>query len=199
MKFLRVSSLLLLTIAMQIGAQQKPPQPGGGKDTKNGNCGILYGDKHVLTFCAPDGWVLDNRIMNDQGIYAAFYPHGSNWNDAKESGTIMYINVVLREANSTVESMMDADAKEAKQSAPQTVVKEGDPIKIGDHSVPVLRFVPGDFDRYVAVAYIGEEKVLVMFVISSKNEEIFKKDYPGFVKLVQSYIFLGSDVTIEHK
>lgn len=57
----------------------------------------------------------------------------------------------------------------------------------------------GAFHRYEAVAYVGEEKVLVMFVISSKNEAIFKRDLPAFVKLVQSYGFLTSNVNVEHK
>jgi hypothetical protein len=199
MKALIVETLLLLAISVQASAQGSLPNAGGIKNTNTDNCGLLYGKNHSLTFCAPDGWVLDNGILNDQGIYAAFYPNGSTWQHAKDSGTIMYINVVGRAADSTVEKMMADDAEEARQSAPTTVVKQGESIKIGDLSAPTLRFAPGDFDRHEAVAYIGEEKVLVMFVISSKNEKIFKKDYSAFVQLVQSYKFLSSNVTVEHK
>jgi hypothetical protein len=201
MKILSAGTLLLLAAALQVGAQQTPPSSnaaGGGKGP-NDNCGLLYGKDHALTFCAPDGWILDNGIMNDQGIYAVFYPTGSNFQDAKDSGTFMYFNVVDRAPDSTVTKMMADDAKQVEHDAPAAVVVQGDPIKIDDVSVPVLRFAPGAFNRYEAVAYICEEKVLVMVVISSKNEEIFKKDYPAFVRLVQSYKFLGSNVTIEHK
>ena len=201
MKILKAGTLLLLVAALQVGAQQTSPSPkdeNGGKG-KEGNCGLLYGKNHALTFCASEGWTLDNSIMNDQGIYAVFHPNGSNWEDAKDSGTMMYINVVDKPADSTVAKMMGDDADEAKRTAPATVVKQGEPIKIGDLSAPVLRFAPGAFDRYEAVAYIGEEKVLVMLVISSKNEALFKKDYPAFVQLVQSYKWLSSNVTIEHK
>lgn len=201
MKILSVATLLLLAAALQVGAQETLPSPKdeNGAKGKDGNCGLLYGKDHSLTFCAPEGWTLNNGIMNDQGIYAVFYPDGSNWQVAKESGTIMYINVVGKTADSTVKAMMEADANDAKRNTPATVVKPGELIKIGDVSAPVMRFAPGGFDRYEAVAYIGEEKVLVMFIISSKNEEIFKKDYPAFVRLVQSYKFLSSNVTIEHK
>jgi hypothetical protein len=201
MKILNVGTLLLLAAALQVGAQETTPSPkdGNGAKGKEGNCGLLYGKDHSLTFCAPEGWTLDNGILNDQGIYAVFYPDGSNWQDAKESGTIMYINVVGKAADSTVAKMMEADAEEAKRSAPATVVKQGEPIRIGDLSALVQRFAPGAFKRYEAVAYLGEEKVLVMFVISSKDGDIFKRDYTAFVRLVQSYKYLSSNVTIEHK
>jgi hypothetical protein len=58
--------------------------------------------------------------------------------------------------------------------------------------------VPGAYDRYEAVAYIDEPKVLVLFVISSKDKHVFKKDYSSFEQLVRSFKFLGSSVTIEH-
>lgn len=201
MKILATGTLFLLAVALQAGSQQTSPSSnasGGGK-APNDNCGLLYGKDHALTFCAPDGWVLDNGIMNDQGIYAVFYPAGSNFQDAKDSGTFMYFNVVGIPTDSTATKMMDDDAKQAVHDAPAAVVVKTDPIKIGDVSIPVLRFAPGAFDRYEAVAYIGEEKVLVMVVISSKNEDLSKKDYSAFVLLVQSYKWLSSNVTIQHK
>jgi hypothetical protein len=201
MKILATRALLLLAVALQAGAQQAPPSSntaGGGK-APEGNCGILYGKDHALTFCAPDGWVLDNGIMNDQGIYAVFYPSGSNFQKAKDTGTFMYFNVVGKAPDVTVAKLMAGDTEQVQHDAPTAVVVESDPIRIGDVSVPVLRFAPGAFDRFEAVAYIGEEKVLVMAVISSKNEAIFKKDYPAFVLLTQSYKWLSSNMTIEHK
>ncbi len=201
MKILTTGTLILLAAVLQAGAQQTPPSSnaaGGGKGP-NGNCGLLYGQDHALTFCAPDGWDLNNGIMNDQGVYAVFYPTGSNFQDAKESGTFMYFNVVGKAPDSTVTELMADDAKQVKHDAQAAVVVQADPIKVGDVSVPVLRFAPGAFGRYEAVAYIGEEKVLIMVVISSKNKDLFEKDYPAFVLLVQSYKWLSSNVTIEHK
>ncbi|MDR3752831.1 MAG: hypothetical protein P4K93_12310 [Terracidiphilus sp.] len=201
MKILTVGTVLLLAAGLQAGAQQTSPSSnaaGGGKGPE-GNCGLLYGKDHALTFCAPGGWILDNGIMNDQGIYAVFYPTGSNFQDAKVSGTFMYFNVVGKAPESTVTKLMADDAKQVEHDARAALVIQADPIKIGDASIPVLRFAPGAFDRYEAVAYIGEEKVLIMVVISSKNEDLFKKDYPAFVLLVQSYKWLSSNVTIQHK
>lgn len=200
MQLLRLGILVLLAAALPAVAQQPPPQEGAGRSTnpEQANCGIVYGEGHSFTICAPKGWTLDNGILNDQGIYAVFYPEGSNWDDAKESGTVMYVNVVGRPKGRAVAKMMADDAKEAKRNAPGTVAKQGTPIVISDVPAPVLRFAPGAFDRYEAVAYIGEEKVLVMIVISSKSDAIFNTDYPAFVQLVQSYKFLSSNVTLQH-
>ena len=201
MKILSFGLIAALAASFFAHAQQTSPstkEEGGGK-AKDGNCGLLYGKGHSLTFCAPESWILDNGIMNDEGIYAVFYPVGSNWKEAKESGTIMYINVVAKTSDTIVETMMDADANEVKRNAPSTVVTKGEPIAIGDLSAQTLRFAPSAFSRFEAVAYLGEDKVLVMFVVSSRNEAIFRKDYPAFVRLVQSYKFLSSNVTIQHK
>jgi hypothetical protein len=201
MNIMAMRALFLLAAALQAGAQQTTPSSnaGGGGNAPNDNCGLLYGKDHSLTFCAPAGWVLDNGIMNDQGIYAVFYTAGSNFQDAKDSGSFMYFNVEGKDPDATVAKMMAADAKQIQHDAPAAVVVQSDPIKVGDVSVPVLRFAPGAFDRYEAVAYIGEEKVLVLAVISSKNEGLFKKDYPAFLTLVQSYKWLTSNVAIQHK
>lgn len=196
-------ALLLLLLLMPAVARAQtpatPPAGAGGKDTSNANCGLLYGKDHALTFCAPDGWVLDNTIMNDEGIYAVFYPQGSTWEQAKDQGTFMYIDVELRDPGSTVPGMMAADADQVRHSAPKSVIEAGQPISLAKTPVPVQRFLPGGFDRYEAVAYIGEEKVLVMFIVSSKSQQDLSRDYPAFVKLVQSYKFLGSNVTIQQK
>ena len=111
----------------------------------------------------------------------------------------MYINVVDLAANETVVSKMDADVKEEKKYNPQTVTTPSNQILIGGREVPVLKFILGESSGYEGVAYIGESKVLAMVVISSKNEEIFKQDYPFFEQLVKSYTFLTSDVHIQGK
>jgi hypothetical protein len=65
--------------------------------------------------------------------------------------------------------------------------------------VPVQLFAPGGFNRYEASAYIDSPKVIIMFVMTSKNVDAFKRDYPAFVQFVQSYAFMSSNVTIQYK
>lgn len=200
MKIMKIALFILLT-SLAVYAQNNAldsKQTGEGKKPDD-NCGILYGRNHSLTFCAPDGWVLDNGIMNDKGIFAVFYPKKSNWEEARKFKTFMYFNVVDMAEKDSVKSKMDSDVKDETQNDPETTVKQAAQIQIGNRSIPVLDFSLGGNSGHEAVAYIGESKVLVMIVISSANDELFKQDYPSFVKLVKSYQFLTSDVEIQHK
>ena len=106
---------------------------------------------------------------------------------------------VLRKPDSKVAKLMMDDAADTKKNDPGAVVKPRDAIKIGDRSAPVQQFALGGSSAYEAVAYLVENKVLVMFVVSSENENLFQKDYPAFVKLVQTYKFLSSNVTVKNK
>ena len=65
--------------------------------------------------------------------------------------------------------------------------------------MPVQLFAPGGFNRYEASAYIDSPKVIITFVMTSKNVDAFKRDYPAFVQFVQSYKFMSTNVTIQYK
>ena len=160
----------------------------------------MYGKSHWFSFCAPDGWTLDNDVGKEMGIFAILYPNGSSWELARQSGTFMYVNTAAKkDDNDTVARLIASDADNVKQNVQSAVVKNGEPIKIGSLTAQVLLFVPGGYNRYEAVAYIDSPKVFIMYVMSSINENAFKRDYPDFVRLVQTHIFFGTDVTIEHK
>jgi hypothetical protein len=202
MKKLIKLPLLLSVLVAQLGAQNATPVQvqGSGVSVDKPNCGMHYGKSHSFLFCAPKGWTLDTSIGQDEGIYASLYPDVSSWGSAKESGTIMYITTFDKPNNKyTVAKAMAFDANNTKQSAQFAVVKQGEPIKLDDQAVPVQLFAPGGFNRYEASAYIDSPRVIIMFVMTSKNEDSFKRDYPAFVQFVQSYSFMSSDVTIQYK
>jgi len=164
------------------------------------NCGMVYGKAHSFLVCAPSGWILDNSIGSQDGIYAAFYPNGSSWESAKQSGTVMYVNTFDKpDDNYTVAKAIAFDADNTKRTDQSAIPKKGEPIKLGDLAVPVQLFTPGGFNRFEASAYIDSPKVIIMFVMTSKDEDAFKRDYLAFVQLVQSYKFLSSNVTVQYK
>lgn len=193
--------LLLVLCACALGQEPKPsPSEGAARSTQNDNCGIVFGKAHVFNVCAPKGWVLDTSIGNEDGIYAAFYPAKSTWQAASQSGTVMYINTAPKKgANETVAGLMATDAEDIKHSAPSAVIKEGESIKLEGGVVRVQLFEHAGFERFEAVAYVDSPKIIVMFVMTSKDEASFKRDYPLFAQLVKSYSFIGSEVTIERK
>jgi len=206
MKNLLTGTLLLAVFVAQLGAQSAAPAPeqgsGVGISTTKPGCGMSFGTSYIFQYCAPKGWTLDNSTEYLPGASTSIYPDGSNWDSAKQTGTIMYITTFNKPNDKyTVEKGMAFDARDTKKSSkfPGLIVKRGEPIKLGDLSVPVQLFAPGPFYRYEASAYIDSPRVIIMFVMSSKNEDTFKRDFPAFVQFVQSYTFMSSNVTIEHK
>ena len=161
---------------------------------------MMYGKLHWFFFCEPDGWTLDNSVGKQMGIFAILYPNGSSWESARLSGTFMYVNTSSKkDDNDTVVRFMASDAENVKANEKSAVVKKGEPIEIGSLTAQVQLYAPGGYNRFEAVAYIDSPKVFVMFVMSSINEDVFKRDYPAFVRLVKTYEFMGTDVTIQDK
>jgi hypothetical protein len=198
----RILFVILLGFSLAChAAQQAPDTPGKNPSAQpkhdGADCGMLYGIGHFLSICAPHGWILDNSVLSEQHIYAVFYPKGSSFSIAKDTGTFMYANTARREESSTIENFMKADEAEARQQYPQAVIQKGKLIPIKKETpAPVLLFLPGGFGRYEAVAYIESPKVITMLVMTSKSKKSFDKDYPAFEELVKSYVFFGADVTI---
>lgn len=204
MKNLINGMLLLVLFAAPLGAQTPAPPPaeGSGMSVDKPNCGMHYGKSHLILFCAPKGWTLDNGTEYLEGAFGVLYPDGSSWDLAKQSGTIMYITTFDKPDDKyTIAKAMTFDARDTKKSSKFAglIVKSGKPIKLNDLTAPVQLFAPGPFYRYEASAYIDSPKVIILFAMTSKDEETFKRDYPAFVQYVQSYKFMSSNVTIEHK
>jgi len=192
----------LAVFAAQLGAQSVTPAPaqGSGVSTDKPNCGMSYGRSHSFLFCAPPGWTLNTIIGREAGVEASIYPDDSSWDQAKESGSVMYITTFDKpNSKYTIAKAMAFDAADTKKSAKSAVVKTEEPIKLNDLVVPVQFYAPGGFNRFEASAYFDSPKVIIQFVITSKDEDAFKRDYPAFVRFVQSYQFMGSNVTVQYK
>jgi hypothetical protein len=195
MRFCVALSVLVLS-SFRILAGQIPERAADA--SANGSCGLVYGKGHAFFVCAPKGWVLDNGILNDDGIYAAFYPESSSWAKAKEEGTVMYVNTAKKgKSNEDVASLMKSDAADTKANAPKAEIHEAEALKTKkDAAARVQQFTPGSYDRFEAVAYIDSPEVIVMIVMTSKDSKTFKRDYPAFKELVGSYEFMTTNVQL---
>ncbi len=161
-------------------------------DSADGGAGIIYGDKHAFGIAAPPGWVLDNQSGLEQGLQAVFYPRGSSW---EGSPVVMYANTVRRDISGkeTLDSLIKADIADFKARHPGVVVGALTPMITGNGKpVPVRTF---SYKRYEAVAYIEEEFILAMLVLSAGKQEEYTKALPAFEHLVASYHFLTTGVS----
>lgn len=167
---------------------------------------MIYGKDHFLSVCAPKGWILDNQNpdMAKNGVFATFYRTGITFQEALARHSIMYVNVVLKgDGEQNASGLMKGDAERTKRDSPNLVIERAKPIIIpaGKDTpavqVPVQSFLNDYHGAYESVAYIENDKTIAMVVITSASDELLNQDYPDFVKLVESYRFFGSNVTIE--
>ena len=165
MKNIIARIFLLVILVAQLGAQSASPPNAKeihDKSRDDAKCGIMYGKSHWFSFCASDGWTLDNEIGKQMGLFAILYPNGSSWESARVSGTFMYVNTAAKkDDNDTVARFMATDTDNVKKNVQSAVVKKGVPIKIGSLSAQVNLFAPGGYNRYEAVAYIDSPKVFI--------------------------------------
>ena len=183
---------------MGSGAQILPSSPQANAD--NSSCGMIYGQDHMLLLCAPPGWVLDNKALADKGIYATFYRKELTYEEAEKRSTLMYVNVQLKgKGQETALEAMKTDAERTKRESPKLVVERAAPIVIAadkqrkGRQVPVQTFLNDYGGGFESVAYVEDEKTITLIVISSVSKEIMRNDYPSFVRLVKSYVFVGGD------
>jgi hypothetical protein len=94
---------------------------------------------------------------------------------------------------------MKTDAERTKRESPKLVVEKAAPIvitgskQVKARQVPVQTFLNDYGGGYESVAYIEDEKTITLIVVSSVSKEILHNDYPSFVRLVKSYVFVGGN------
>jgi len=179
--------LVVLQSAAQDGPSNKNADWGGG---------LIYGKDHAFTVAAPKEWILDNQSGVSQGLHAVFYPEGSNW---KDSIITMYINTVQMDENKSWSDFIESDIRSFKAKHADLIVQTGESLATTDDKKRAdVRYFTGDqWNNHEAVAYIREQKVVVLIVLSSRNEKAYQTALPNFRELVRSYYFITEDVTIK--
>jgi hypothetical protein len=184
----RPSWPLALVITLVTVATANGQTPEGG--------GIVYGANHAFAIQAPDGWVLDNRSGQPQALQVVFYPVGSNWHDAR---AVMYANTASKDiaGQETREQLIAFDISQFRAKSATLRVTDM-PLVAGTRAdVVVKRFEGDENQNFEAVAYIDEKSIVAMLILTARTESEFAKAYPAFIKLVQSYSFLTSNVHIK--
>ena len=93
----------------------------------------------------------------------------------------------------TLKDAIKSDQKDFQEKSPGITIKSGKMIPIASgKKVPVQQFLKDRFGNYEAVAYVDEEKVIVLLAHSSNNLKEYKKSYKNFEKLIQSYRFFDN-------
>ena len=188
-KILTSLILVLLFIPIMVFAQDKGP----GKE--DGNTGIVYGDNHVFSVSAPEGWVLDTEALAGRGVHAVFYEKGFTFQDAP---SIIYANVVQLDSvhNKDLEGVIQGDIDKFKKDSPEIIIKDGKPIETseGKNKAVIRSFFDESYGTWEAVGYIPEEEIVVIIVLNAISMKEYEKSLDAFKSVVESYLFLGVEL-----
>jgi hypothetical protein len=172
-------------------AATRSEQPSSPKEASSG---LVYGKDHAFWVSAPKGWVLDNQSGAPQGLHAVFYRLGSSWSDAT---TVMYVNTGRLAKGESLQSFIAGDLARFRERSPNVKMTKESSISTSDkRTADVRRFSGDQWGNDEAVAYIQEDAIVVMIVLTARNRPDFEAARPSLSELVKSYRFMTKDVRI---
>jgi hypothetical protein len=185
---IRIACTILLAAQAAPTGDGSPPAP---PQVVDGHSGLVFGDNHAFWLTAPPGWVLDNKSGVSDGLQAVFYPAGQSWRDGI---AVMYSNAASKQVKSLA-VFIAGDVDRFKSQSPKISVRDAPSAKTRDGKTATVKLFRGDAaGNSEAVAYVEEDKVFVLIVLSSRNERAFEQALPAFLQLVQSYQFMTENV-----
>ena len=167
-----------------------------GAKTESGDSCLMYGKDHMFAIKAPTGWTVDAATGKKLGLHAVMYPQDSSW---REAPATIYSNFVHKNPDlTTIEKIVADDIAGYKKDSPTVIIQDAEPLPLGAGKEKVLvKIYRGDKgNNFEEVAYIDESKVVIMLVLSARNEKEFVASLPLFKELVHSYRFISDTVTI---
>jgi hypothetical protein len=173
-----VAAALTLSAVSQ---QTKPKQWPSGKS----HTVILQSKGGSFAIEGPKDWIADRKVGRRLGVCCVYYPKGS-WDSAK---TIMYPNIVTKgPGRTTLQELMDSDLASFRKDNPGMTYVDGDmPFK--DRTAKVRYFHGVNQGSSEAVAYIDEEKIIALVVLSSKTEKGLTEALPLLLGVLETYIY----------
>lgn len=176
-------------------AKSATPRPTSGSKTtvqSGKETTLLYGDDHVFAICAPQGWVIDDTSGMGSRIRVVLYPKGQKWATAS---TVMYANPLHQDAKrpKALRDMIERDVASFRKNNPKGVVLNGPVMPTATEKRAEVRFFSHEGGQpHEAVAYVAEDELVMLLVLSARTAEDFNKALPAFQLLVKSYNFVGS-------
>ena len=153
--------------------------------------GLVYGDGYAFYVDAPSNWTLDNKAGISDGLHAVFYPDGSSW---KAASAVMYANATNVTGTPDVSKFADDEGAQFGRGQPSFKATRAEPITTGDGHRAEVRHLTGDAGgNFEAIAYVGEPNVVLMLVLTARNQAAFDRSQDAFRSFVSSFQFLTVD------
>ncbi|MBI5043239.1 MAG: hypothetical protein HZC10_05300 [Nitrospirae bacterium] len=156
---------------------------------------IFFGEDYAYYLKAPEGWMLDQSGGINQDVPAVFYPQGSSWSEAT---TVMYTTAAYLDGlkNKDIDDVIESNEDYFEERSQDIKIDKKDSIKIegGKKEAKIVYFLNDSHGNHEAVAYIEEEKVVVMIVLSSRTQQDFYMSLNRFEELVRSYQWVSDRI-----
>lgn len=192
MKYLTAIAVIL-SFTVPLFTQQKNPDQTGTRGQSEQSV-LMYRDGAGFFIDVPKDWVIDREAGRRAGTCCVYYPKGSTFHNAE---TIMYPNIATKgPGQKTVNDFMQSDHETFLKHDPGLRYEEAADIPLQNKRIAKIRLFRGvNHGGSEAVAYIDEEKIIALFVMSSKSEEAFNKSIPLFRSAVKTYMYMNVKVS----
>ena len=136
---------------------------------------------------APEGWIIDREVGKQLGTCCVYYPRGSTWDNAE---TVMYPNIVTKGSErKTLKEFMESDLKKFREHNSAMTYEDAKDVPLEHNRVARVRlFYNVNQGSAEAVAYIDEEKVIALVVLSSKTEKALHESMAMLRSTLRTYM-----------
>ena len=147
---------------------------------------ILQSDGGSFLIEGPKDWIADRKVGRRLGVCCVFYPEGP-W----DAETIIYPNIVTKDpGKKTLTELMASDLAKFRADNPRMSYLDGGDISLKDGRLAKLRYFHGVNDgSSELVAYIDEQKIIALVVVSSKSEKGLDDSIPPLRAVLQTYTY----------
>jgi hypothetical protein len=148
---------------------------------------VLKGDGYAFELKAPLGWVLDDKVGNDQGLNVVFYPEHSTW---EKSDAVCFARVRSFDGHITnIDDQVKDTVKSLRENGnPKVEAKYIKTLTTQDASKAKIYYYTGDqFGNSEATAYIQAKSSVHFITLSARSAKTFHDALPAFDALVTSY------------
>jgi hypothetical protein len=163
------------------------------KHVSDGPGVIVYAEGGAFMIEGPSGWIADHDTGQQMGICCVFYPKDSNFDDAE---TIIYPNIATKvPGQATMTEFMEYDLSEFREHNPGMTYEDGSDIRMKSNRVAKIRYFYGvNKDSSEAIAYIDEDKIIAVIVISSKTRRGLDGAMPRFRGMLETYAYMNVEL-----
>jgi hypothetical protein len=183
-----LASLIFLTSLISSAASQQTG-PAGHSHEPSGGAAILYAEGGAFLIDGPPGWVVDRETGQKIGTCCVYYPEGATWDNAE---TIMYPSIATKGPGlNTLKEFKDSDLEDFRDHNPEMSFEDGEDVFLKNHRTAKVRyFYNVNHGSSEAVAYVEEEKIIAVVVVSSKTKKGLNESIPLLRSALQTYSYM---------